>query len=58
MPIYHIKKFVLDKKILMMFKLLSHLIPPKTMKKVDGVYKRPSLYAAEKCMIRTVKVYI
>lgn len=51
--------YVLDKKILTMFKqLLPHLIPPKTMKKINGVCKRASIYAAEKCMIRIVKVCI
>lgn len=48
--------YISDKKILTMLKLLPHLIPPKTMKKIDGVCKRASMYAAEKCMIRIVKV--
>lgn len=52
------KLCISDKKILTMFKLLPHLIFPKTMKKMDGIYKRASLYAAEKCMIRIAKVCI
>lgn len=41
-----------------MFRLLPHLISPKAIKKINGICKKASLYAAEKCMIRTVKVCI
>lgn len=48
----------LDKRILTMFKLLPHLIPPRAMKTIAGVCIRASLYNAEKCMIRIAKVCI
>lgn len=51
---YHTKKiyYVLDKKILTIFKILPHLISSKTMKKINGVYKRAFIYAAEKCIMK------